>query len=149
MTGGTYSLVVAVSEATTAEVGALGERVFEPGAYAYAGSARGPGGFARLERHRAVAAGERETRHWHLDYLLGQEAASVVGAFRTPDVDAECAVAAGTPGAPVPGFGASDCDCVTHLHGPRKQADLRSALGRVHERLGAEGRVPDHMGPSR
>lgn len=149
MTGGTYSLVVDVSEARTVAVGALGERRFEPGAYAYAGSARGPGGFARLDRHRAVAAGERDTRHWHLDYLLGQESTSVVEGFRTPDVDAECAVAAATPGAPVPGFGASDCDCPTHLHGPMGRAVLCSALERIHGGLKAEGRVPDHVGPSR
>ena len=149
MTGGTYSLVVAVGEATTVDVGALGERAFEPGAYAYAGSARGPGGFARLDRHRAVAAGERETRHWHLDYLLGHAAASVVDAVRTPGVDGECAVAAATPGTPVPGFGASDCDCPTHLHGPLPEARLRGALERVHDRLEAEGRVPDHVDASR
>ena len=71
MSGGTYTLFVEVPERATIIVGALGEHTFERGWYAYTGSALGSGGFVRIERHRAVANGENDTRHWHIDYLLG------------------------------------------------------------------------------
>jgi Uri superfamily endonuclease len=132
MSGGTYSLVVSVEERLTVTVGALGARRFATGAYAYAGSARGPGGFARIERHREIARGNRDTRHWHLDYLLGAAPTSVIDAVRTPGVDTECAVAAATPGSAVPGFGASDCDCLTHLHGPLDRERMVAAVERAH-----------------
>ncbi len=43
----------------------------------YTGSALGSGGFSRVERYRAVAAGENDARHWHVDYLLGDETTSI------------------------------------------------------------------------
>lgn len=134
---GTYSLVVEVSEAATIEVGALGPVAFEPGWYAYAGSARGPGGFARLDRHWEVAAGDREVRHWHLDYLLGHGAASVDATFQTADVDGECAIAAAEDGRPIPAFGSSDCDCPSHLHYHAQRDAALSAAARAHARLDA------------
>lgn len=51
---GTYVLGIDVSRGTTIEVGALGDREFAPGAYAYVGSAFGPGGFARVQRRQSV-----------------------------------------------------------------------------------------------
>jgi Uri superfamily endonuclease len=75
VTGGTYTLVIELPETAQIRVGALGTNTFDPGWYAYVGSANGPGGFARVERHRELAAGERDVRHWHVDYLLGSERA--------------------------------------------------------------------------
>jgi len=135
MTEGTYTLLVELAEPATIEVGALGEREFPAGAYAYTGSAFGPGGFARVERHRELAAGERDARHWHIDYLLGHPEASVAAVVRTADADVECAVsralADGDGITRVAGFGASDCDCDSHLvagEGDR----LRRAVERAH-----------------
>jgi len=88
------------------------------GTYAYVGSARGPGGFRRLERHRRVAEGRSSTRRWHIDYLLA--AGRWRGAFarETEDPAAECALARALaehlPPA-IPHFGSSDCRCPTHL----------------------------------
>ena len=112
---GTYTLLVELARDATVEVGALGEHALDRGWYAYTGSAFGPGGFARVERHRELAAGEREARHWHVDYLLGHPAAVVREVVRTSGADVECAVARRLPGGPVEGFGASDCDCPSHL----------------------------------
>jgi hypothetical protein len=67
---------VSLSEAATVTVGALGEVPFKSGWDVYAGSARGPGGFARLARRREVAAGVRDVRHPHVDSLLDHEAAA-------------------------------------------------------------------------
>jgi endonuclease-3 len=138
VTGGTYTLVVELGRARTIEVGALGEHRFPAGWYAYTGSAFGPGGFARVDRHYELAAGERSTRHWHIDYFLGDEAASIRGDVRTPDADIECAVASDLPSAPIDGFGASDCSCSSHLAHATDGAALREAVSTAHRGAGGE-----------
>ena len=132
MTGGTYTLLVELPEAATVEVGALGERRFPAGWYAYTGSALGAGGFSRVDRHYELAAGERTARHWHVDYLLGHDGAHVRGDVRTPDADVECAVALALPDSPVEGFGASDCDCAAHLAFDEDGRRLRAAVSEAH-----------------
>ena len=129
---GTYTLLVEVSEEATRTVGALGTVTFEAGWYAYTGSALGPGGLARVDRHREVAAGERETRHWHVDYLLGLDSAGVDHVVTSAGLDAECAVAAASDGEPVPRFGASDCDCPTHLVFAESRDRLLAAVEAAH-----------------
>ncbi|QCS41311.1 DUF123 domain-containing protein [Natrinema versiforme] len=124
---GTYVLVIDVARSTSIDVGALGDREFPAGAYAYVGSAFGPGGFSRVDRHRELAAGERETRHWHIDYLLGHPAASLETAITFPDADREYELAASLPGDPVPAFGTSDCDCGAHLLAAPNAAAIREA----------------------
>jgi len=113
--GGTYTLLLALSDPVDIAVGALGSHRFPAGAYAYTGSALGSGGFARVDRHRRVAAGEHGTRHWHVDYLTGHPETELVGVATSPGVDAECSIADRLPAGPVGGFGASDCDCRSHL----------------------------------
>ncbi|QFU84080.1 GIY-YIG nuclease family protein [Natronorubrum aibiense] len=125
--GGTYVLVVDVARATSIDVGALGAREFTAGTYAYVGSAFGPGGFARVDRHRELAAGERATRHWHIDYLLGHPETTLERVITFPDADRECELAASLPGDPVPDFGASDCDCVAHLLETSSEATVLEA----------------------
>ncbi|OAQ51593.1 hypothetical protein HTG_16175 [Natrinema mahii] len=125
--GGTYVLVIEATRAATIEVGAMGDLAFEAGAYAYVGSAFGPGGFSRVDRHRELAAGDRETRHWHVDYLLGHPATRLETAVTFPDADRECELAAALPGEPVEGFGASDCDCPAHLLAATDTAAIRTA----------------------
>lgn len=132
MSGGAYVLFVAVADRRTVEVGALGRHTLAAGGYAYVGSALGPGGYARLERHRRVAAGTHDVRHWHVDHLLGADGVRVVGDVRVPGRDVECRLAAGLEEGVVPGFGCSDCGCRTHLF--RGGAELR----RRAESLAAE-----------
>lgn len=113
---GTYLLIVRLDRQTTLQVGKLGEFRFLRGWYAYAGSALGPGGLkARLARHRRA----EKRLHWHIDYLLQRATLEATWQIADPR-KLECAWAAavqGLPGArtPVPGFGASDCPCATHL----------------------------------
>ncbi|PSQ39522.1 DUF123 domain-containing protein [Halobacteriales archaeon SW_12_71_31] len=138
MTGGTYTLVVDLEAPTTLTFGAADERSLPAGPYAYVGSALGGGGFARVERHRELAAGERDTRHWHVDYLLGAPESTLVGDRRLPGRDAECAVAAALRERtdPVPGLGASDCDCPTHLFRlGESETDPWATVERVHEQV--------------
>ena len=126
---GTYTLLVELDREATVEVGALGEQALDRGWYAYTGSAFGPGGFARVERHRELADGEREARHWHVDYLLGHPGTALREVVRSPGADVECAVARRLPDGPVEGFGASDCDCPSHLAAP--EDDGSAALAAV------------------
>ncbi|TKX73311.1 MULTISPECIES: DUF123 domain-containing protein [Halorubrum] len=113
--GGSYTLVVDLAADATLSAGALGEHRLPAGAYAYTGSALGSGGFSRVDRHRRTASGDHDVRHWHVDYLLGHPAARIDRVVRSVGADVECAVAERLPAGPVDGFGASDCDCPSHL----------------------------------
>ncbi len=141
--GGTYTLVVALLEAATVEVGALGTVEFHPGWYAYTGSALGQGGFSRIERHREVASGDRDTRHWHVDYLLGLDRASVDDVFQSVGIDAECTIARAIEGVPVAGFGASDCRCDTHLTFAPQRDALVGTVDAAHAAARARGTADD------
>lgn len=139
-TGGTYALVLSVPEATTVDVGALGPISVPAGGYAYVGSAFGAGGFSRVARHRRVAAGTHDVRHWHIDYLLGEDLVSVCGVIALPDRDCECPLARELGVGPIAGFGASDCDCRSHLAHRDSVSRMRAA---VIEGFHAVGEVTD------
>jgi len=113
---GTYLLILRLQDISTVEVGRLGAFRFSAGWYAYAGSARGPGGLAaRVSRHLR----EHKSLHWHVDYL--RTCASPVAVwYALGSRKRECVWAQAIlnlPGAsvPAPRFGASDCDCLAHL----------------------------------
>jgi len=128
---GSYLLVIDCEQATKIEVGALGTLSFEAGLYAYVGSAFGPGGLARVDRHRRVATGDHDVRHWHVDYLLGADAISLATVETFVDRDVECALATAiseTGSRCVDSFGASDCDCVSHLWGPTSRSTLSAVV---------------------
>jgi Uri superfamily endonuclease len=133
--GGIYTLELALESTVTVTVGALGQREFEAGRYAYVGSALGSGGFARVERHRELAAGERDVRHWHVDALLCRPETSLRAVRTSRGVDGECRLAALLGGTPVPGFGCSDCGCDTHLFRWDSPERARADLDGAHERL--------------
>ena len=98
------------------DVGRLGRVQFPAGWYAYAGSARGPGGLAaRISRHLRSS----KPLHWHVDYLRVY-ARPIAAWYAVEARKRECAWAqalSGLPGASTPAshFGASDCRCPTHL----------------------------------
>jgi len=133
---GSYLLVVDCEECIEIDVGALGVRAFESGLYAYAGSAFGPGGLSRVDRHRRIARGDHDVRHWHIDYLLGADGVDVVRVETFPDRDVECALAAAlrTEGVDsIESFGASDCDCSSHLWGPISRSTLATVVESVQK----------------
>jgi endonuclease-3 len=113
--GGTYVLCFAFEGPTDVTVGALGRVGIPAGDYAYVGSAFGPGGFARVDRHRRHLSGDDDTVHWHIDALTTRSEATLVGVVLCPTRDVECAVAARLPPGPIDGFGSSDCRCRSHL----------------------------------
>jgi Uri superfamily endonuclease len=101
----------------TLNVGRLGSQRFRRGWYLYVGSAFGPGGIsARCNHHRRVSTRPR----WHVDYL--RVAAPLRAIWFCHAVEplehrwAETLANELGLSAPVAGFGASDCDCPSHLY---------------------------------
>ena len=129
---GTYTLVIELPEPVTLPVGALGDHHLPAGAYAYTGSALGAGGFSRVDRHRRVAAGDHDVRHWHVDYLLGHPSARLADVVKSRGLDVECDVADRLPAGPVCGFGASDCTCDSHLAADDAVASLIDRVVDAH-----------------
>ncbi|PSP65514.1 DUF123 domain-containing protein [Halobacteriales archaeon QH_8_64_26] len=129
---GTYTLLIELEANAEIGVGALGLRDFPAGWYAYTGSAFGTGGFSRVDRHRRVAAGDHDVRHWHIDYLLGHPAVRLDAVRTSAGLDAECRVARALPGERVAGFGASDCGCDSHLAYATERTILSRAIGNAY-----------------
>jgi Uri superfamily endonuclease len=114
--GGAYALILFCSREELVQIGKLGPLQLRRGFYVYVGSAVGPGGVrARVAHHQKVS----QRPHWHIDYLRPHtrleriwyshdrvrrehQWARVIHALRGASV-------------PVPGFGSSDCKCMTHL----------------------------------
>jgi Uri superfamily endonuclease len=115
MDKGIYCLVFH-NPACTAGIGAMGEIAFRKGWHIYVGSALGPGGLKRLERHIALHEKKDKRPKWHVDYLLTNDnfplryAVSAATSLRL-----ECLLASAIGGENVPGFGCSDCTCTSHL----------------------------------
>lgn len=111
---GIYILAIAIDRDITVEVGSLGKLCFKRGFYAYVGSAQN-NLEKRLKRHVEKAS---KTRFWHIDYLLADGSANVVGVFfKEAGKSAECETAQNLAkhGLPIEGFGCSDCNCKSHL----------------------------------
>ena len=134
MNTGTYTLLLELEAKTSITFGAAGTRHLKAGYYAYTGSALGPGGLSRVDRHRAVCTGANPTRHWHVDYILGASETTWEGSWTAP-VDAECRVARTIPGKPIAGIGATDCDCDSHLTYSPERRLLVDGLESVYEQL--------------
>ncbi len=115
MEPGTYCLIIR-NPLLEMPVGALGDCVFPAGWHVYVGSALGPGGLIRAERHIRLYNLKNRPPRWHIDYLLLHPLCRLEAVARIPSrTRAECMLAGRIPGKPVPGFGSSDCDCMSHL----------------------------------
>ncbi len=142
MPTGSYALLLTLDEELVVPVGSLGERVFPAGHYVYVGTAFGPGGLSRVDRHRRVAEGTNGTRHWHIDYLLPHT--TIAAVYTAENTRHECRVAEALPGRRIDGFGASDCTCPGHLVFGTDAAALRESLQAWY---GAPGRSPTSAEP--
>lgn len=131
MTQGTYTLLLELEAPTSIRFGAAGTRHLDVGFYAYTGSAMGPGGFSRIDRHREVCAGTNGTRHWHIDYLLGAAETTWVGVWSAA-VGKECDIAQALPGTVIVGIGASDCACESHLRYSSTRETLVDKLDAIY-----------------
>ena len=115
MEKGVYCLVL-FNGSCTIQVGALGNLAFPGGWHVYTGSAQGPGGLIRVQRHINLTRSQKSTKRWHIDYMLGNQGVTLLTtlcACTTQPV--ECKLAKAIGGIPVMGFGCSDCHCGSHL----------------------------------
>ena len=113
---GTYALVLENHSSASIQIGKLGLIRLIPGFYIYIGSAFGPGGIAaRTAHHRKI----QTHPHWHIDYL--RKAMHLIEIWFSYDSNrrehqwAEIFLTQIKLSEPMPGFGASDCNCSTHL----------------------------------
>ena len=135
---GIYTLILFLPLARRITVGSLGDIDFSPGYYSYTGSARGPGGLKRVDRHIQICKGTRQTRRWHIDYLLAK--CNFVEAIITKtELDLECEIARiiGERLEPKPRFGCTDCSCVSHLHCSKNLYEMKEAVALAHKKAGA------------
>ena len=98
------------------EVGSLGKIEFD-GTYVYVGSAQGSGGIKRVKRHLRLGEDGNSGGHWHIDSLIKAGSIEKVWWLRT-DENLECELARKLSRKLETGpsnFGATDCNCNTHL----------------------------------
>ncbi len=131
--GGTYALVLRCTTERTIRVGKLGKVRLQPGYYVYVGSALGPGGLrARIAHHLRRA----EHPHWHIDYIREHVRLEQLwysnGLVRLEHRWAQALIAAPGASAPFSRFGASDCNCTSHLYFFISRP-ARSRLGRLFQ----------------
>lgn len=128
---GTYVLVLSARATGIVRVGRLGRLRLQSGFYVYVGSAHGSGGV----RGRLMHHFEPSIRpHWHIDYLRRHTSLEEVWyCYDRVSREHQWAQCLGTRvGASIPlaGFGASDCQCESHLYffrsRPSRNAFVRS-----------------------
>lgn len=113
---GTYALILQSAGNQRVPVGRVGRLDLPHGAYAYVGSALGPGGLhARIARHLDPT----RPIHWHIDYLKPAtrvvEVWYVVDPVRREHAWASAFGSLSKVSIPLRGFGSSDCNCPAHL----------------------------------
>jgi Uri superfamily endonuclease len=110
---GSYLLILDNPVRQRIAVGRLGLLSFEAGRYVYVGSAMG-GLSRRVTRYMKTI----EKPHWHIDTLLPVFHLHALYLFPSP-IRLECRIARIvsklSQSVPVPGFGSTDCRCLSHL----------------------------------
>lgn len=130
---GTYILILENLSTQSIQIGKLGILTVNPGFYVYVGSAFGPGGIpARSARHK-----NRQKRlHWHIDYLRkNSELLEIWFSLDQTRREHQWAdIVRQTPGIQLPmhGFGASDCQCPTHLFYSTSKPDINYFREKTH-----------------
>ena len=138
MEKGTYILVLNLKDSCEVNVGSLGNISLERGFYTYIGSAFGPGGFKRINRHRKVVNGDNNKRHWHIDYLNGNNHSELTTVYRIPGEKIECSLAQKLSGKSIGKFGCSDCKCGSHLMFYEDLGSLENDVEKVLESISAK-----------
>jgi Uri superfamily endonuclease len=136
---GTYALILSCVSNARIQIGCQGTLELRPGYYVYLGSALGHGGLrARIAHHQKLSL----RPHWHIDYLRTHSQIHCI--WFSYDVRRRehqwANVMRSVKGAMIPllGFGASDCECRSHLyffeHCPSR-ISFQRGLGRRHAQV--------------
>ena len=133
MNKGSYSLLLEIKESNSVEVGVLGKIELLKGFYVYNGSAFGPGGLKRVQRHKKKS-GQQKGCHWHIDYLLTLRNSQIVEVFTKESSHHECSLSKDMKRVFdfIEDFGCSDCGCVTHLFYSRDRKELHGFLDKFY-----------------
>jgi sugar fermentation stimulation protein A len=129
---GSYLLVLKSERLKLIEVGRLGKFMFQKGYYIYVGSAMS-NLRARIKRHRQ----KRKKIHWHIDYLTqftDEFLAIPIRSSQRQECEIAQALSSIMKGGP-PGFGSSDCKCLTHLFWSEKIPLQMEAFHNVLQRF--------------
>lgn len=123
---GTYLLVIEMKEDRRISIGKRPLINFRKGIYLYVGRAKN-GLPRRIKRHLS----KKKQRFWHIDYFLQE--AKVQEVWIKRDFFDECQTALKVKGLlkdtspPLKKFGASDCNCASHLfYLPERKVRLKS-----------------------
>lgn len=108
---GAYVLLMELKTDQRIRIGNRGTFLFSHGWYLYVGSALN-GLDQRIARHWS----SQKKLHWHIDYLL-QYAQITKVFYKENTIREECTIAQHCIKTlqAVPGFGCSDCSCISHL----------------------------------
>ena len=139
---GTYVLMLKSIVFQSAQVGKLGLLDLNPGYYMYVGSAFGPGGLrARVGRHRDGP----NRLHWHIDYvsniLVLQSAWYSYDTSRREHSWAEIISKMKGFSIPKKSFGASDCNCESHLFYSNRKPSIRLFCEHVNRLFPGHDRI--------
>jgi len=129
---GSYILLVELATGKDILVGKLGYVSFPKASYAYVGSAMN-GLRARLDRHLR----EEKKTHWHIDYFLKEaEIKEIILCKAEERVECSLAQALAEEFQSIPGFGASDCKCRSHLYFARGKDRLKARVAQAVKQAG-------------
>ena len=133
---GTYALIFSGLKKGPVVIGKLGTLQLQTGFYVYIGSAFGPGGLkARIKHH----INHSSRPHWHLDYL--SPILKLCEIWYTYDQTRRehqwAAIHSQTRGVflPLPGFGSSDCRCLSHLFFYKSKPSGNHFRGKIRAKL--------------
>ena len=138
---GSYILLVRLAAEKDILIGRLGYIPFPKASYAYVGSAMN--GFkARLAHHLR----EGKKFHWHIDYLLKEAEIEEIILCQGEKM-VECTVAQALAGEfqSIPGFGASDCRCRSHLYFADEKDRLKARVAEGVKQAGLAHEIFSRM----
>ncbi|HIE16873.1 MAG TPA: GIY-YIG nuclease family protein [Dehalococcoidia bacterium] len=134
---GGYILIAQLNTKEYLDIGRLGTVQFPQGFYSYLGSALG--GFkTRLNRHLAI----HKKMKWHIDYFLQRATLLQIILLETPE-RVECPISRIlTTELPfIPGFGASDCQCHSHLYFAKQKHILELNIRKAIDKIGSPAQI--------
>lgn len=115
---GAYILILKNNKKRKIRIGKLGKFLFEKGFYLYVGS-----GMNNLEKRIQRHFSKNKKLRWHIDYLTTKM--EIVNAIKIPSnkkIECDVAKKVGKIAKPfIKKFGASDCNCYSHLFKIEKQ----------------------------